>query len=313
MRYSPMVLAVLVIANGCGPSQAEYDSAQAEIQRLRAEIADLRNTPTQRLSHARDLLTRGSTTAAEREFAELASRFPASPEARIARTTADSLGRVRETAEREASIRAAEAERERAAQAAETERRRRLGFRGLPERSSASIADVRVRANVKRAHRWIMDYTQDVEEYHYRDAERGADFVLADLTITAEGKDPILPPIYVYSIAGDHLSLVGTMKFEFKRWRSYGGYLGNYADYTNDFAHTSTIPFVAGLEVSNEILAQPLFVLLGHTPCVSRSYSQYGSPKVSYESGGCTPPSSLTLDYIQAGYTLIRVLNRSKL
>src|SRR4051794_16474948 len=80
----------LILVSGCGPSQADYDSAQAEIQHLRAEVADLRNTPTQRLAHARDLLTRDSAMEAEREFAELANRFPGSSEASIARTAGDS-------------------------------------------------------------------------------------------------------------------------------------------------------------------------------------------------------------------------------
>jgi len=158
-----------------------------------------------------------------------------------------------------------------------------------------------------------MDYTEDVEEYHYRDAERGADFLLADLSVTAESKEPMLPPLAVYSVSGERLNLVGTMSYEFKRWRSYGGYLGNYSDYTNDFAHTSTIPFTAGLEVTNELLAQPLFVLIGKTACVSRSYNQYSSPKVSYENGGCSMQSSLSLEEAQAGYSVVRVLNRAKL
>jgi hypothetical protein len=158
-----------------------------------------------------------------------------------------------------------------------------------------------------------MDYTEDVEEYHYRDAERGADFLLADVSITAESKDPLLPPLVVYSVSGDRLNLVGPMAYEFKRWRSYGGYLGNYTDYTNDFAHTSTIPFTAGLEMSNDVLTQPLVLLLGKTPCVSRSYNQFGSPKVSYDNSGCSPSSSLSLDEVQAGYLVVKVINRAKL
>jgi hypothetical protein len=297
-----ITLAWLSLTAACGPSQAEYDAAQAEIRQLRAEVADLRNTPVQRLAHIRELMAKDSSTVAEREIAELTSRFPATSEARIARAMADSLARGREAANREKQAREAEAERQ-----------RRLGFRALADHETVRMNDLIVRASIRRAHRWIMDNTEDVGEYHYRDAERGSDFVLADLSITAESKDPSLPPILVYTVTGDHLSLAGSMEYEFKRWRSYGGYLGNYTDYTNDFAHTSTIPFTAGVELPSNVFSGPLVILAGNSACVSRNFEQFGTPRISYRASGCSTPASLTIDDVRAGYTVLRVLNRPKL
>lgn len=85
------------------------------------------------------------------------------------------------------------------------------------------------------------------------------------------------------------LHLIGKLSYEFRRWKDYGSYLGNHADYGNDFAHSSTIPFNLGLQVSEEIINEhEIYLVLNRNGCFMRSSDSYGRPKVQYKEMGCT-------------------------
>lgn len=103
----------------------------------------------------------------------------------------------------------------------------------------------------------------------------------------------------------------GTMEVRFAYWQDYGHYLGNYPDYGNDFAKTSTIRFKLGDEVSTELTTKPYAIVLKKTNGLSRKYDRYKNPPVSY-SGYIDYPYKLSLDDFtgdNARYVIIKIAN----
>jgi hypothetical protein len=156
--------------------------------------------------------------------------------------------------------------------------------------------------------RWTFDSYGS--EYHYRDAVRGSKYVLTKVYITSESNNPNLPPILVYKLENGLLSLLGCQSYEFRRWKDYGSYLGNYADYGNDFAHSKTIPFNLGLQVSEEELNSfPIFVVMQKDGCFNRQKNSYGNPEIAYEKSFCDYKESLSVDDFEENYHLLKVFN----
>lgn len=239
-------------------------------------IAELENTPAERLARAIRLSQSRDEKASEEEYTALIDKYPQAPEARVAR---DSLGALRER--REAQARAAE-------------RIQRLGFKGLAVTNDVTVGPTRMRvSSVRLGSRFISDRYDG--SYHYRDVRRGYTYVLADVRITAaeDELNPMLPAIAVYKISGAYLYYVGTMSYQFQRWDDYGSYLGNTPDYGNDFSRTSTIAFNLGLEISDEDATGPLFLMVEKRNCASRTIAQFGSPEVSYPTYSCVPDGGL--------------------
>jgi len=81
-------------------------------------------------------------------------------------------------------------------------------------------------------------------------------------SITSRIKDPALPPIAAYKLdSTGSLTLIGVLDYRFYQWKDYGAYLGNYADYDNDFAHVATIPFGAFKQIEDSDLQKPIYVV----------------------------------------------------
>ncbi|HEX2076467.1 MAG TPA: hypothetical protein VHG08_02125 [Longimicrobium sp.] len=304
MHILRIIPAGILLLASCGAPQAEYDRLLAENQTLRrnltaaeARVKELEATPANRLAAARGALAAGDTGRAESALRELTRAAAGTAEARQGAELLDAI------------------EQNRAAARAEVERRARLGFRVLEPRSTADFADGSLKVNsVQRGNRWISDRrsTGYSSEWQYRDAPRGSDFVLADVSISSESHNPSLPPIYVYRLEGGALRHLATMRYEFYRWRDYGSYLGNYADYHNEFSHSRTVRFSAGAEIEeSRVNGAPIYVLAGRAGCFTRSRDQFRTPAVGYEQGSCPAEPSLSVERVQAGYTVLRVLGAS--
>jgi hypothetical protein len=105
------------------------------------------------------------------------------------------------------------------------------------------------------------------------------------------------------------------MGYEFVRWEDYGSYLGNTADYGNDFALTTkTIRFTTGLQVSTaELTNNAVFVVVKKINCFTRNYRRANNPPTSYIESNCGSKSKLTLSDFDKEYVVIKVFNRNKL
>jgi len=307
----------------CGPSQEEYQNLKTENQQIKTELSDakselenlksnlkectltveeLKNTPTERLSKARSLQAQNEEADAENEFKELIEKYPDSDEAKVAQTALKEIEKRKE----EEKI-AKEKER------IEAEKKKRLGFKALKVENPVIIEPLKIKINsINIQQRWTFDrYSY---EYHYRDSRRGYKYIVADVSITSDVHNPELPPIDVYETSGDNLSYLGTLEYEFYKWKDHGSYLGNYADYGNDFSHTKTIRFIAGLEIYEENLKNnAIFVLINDQMCFSRVSDRFGNPAVSYSGVGCKYSWSLNLEETEKNYHVIKIFNKEKI
>jgi hypothetical protein len=288
---------IIVILTGCnnnkGPKQEDYDKLQAELTDCKKTVEELSNTPQMRLANGQKFQVENDFANAKKEYKELIEKFPGTDEAKKATTLIADIEKV--------EIEKKEAE----------ERKKALGFKAIKENTSLKIGDVTIKFNsVNTASQWNFD--DYGSEYRLRKAERGEIYIVAKVSISAESKDPSLPPISVYQISNGSLKLLGTMGYEFVRWKDYGSYLGNYADYGNDFSHTKTISFSCGLSISKtDIDDEAVFVVVKKANCFYRSEDRFRNPPVSYSEGDCGIKSNLTVDDFDKDYYLVKVFNKN--
>jgi hypothetical protein len=278
-----------------GPTKEQYDKLQKELDDCKKTVEDLQNTPQKRLSEAQKFVAMRDYSAATSHFQELIDNFPGTDEAKTATTTLSEI-KLLQQQQKEAE-----------------ERKKNLGFKALTESNKVNIGDVQVVfSSVSIVDQWTFDSYGN--EWRLRGAERGNKYLVAKVSIKADSKNPSLPPIAVYKVSEGHLSLSGTMGYEFSRWKDYGSYLGNYADYGNDFAHTSTISFSCGLQISDkDIDDEAVFVVVKKTNCFLRSSNRFGNPPVKYEERNCDVKQTLTVDDFDNDYILVKVFNKTEL
>lgn len=306
MKKVLLGLSLIALLASCNSvSREEYDALLKENQQLKAQVEELQNTPTNLLALGQELLAKDRNDTAKVVLNKLITKFPSSPEA----TEATNIVSKLEKAEKEAREKAEKEAREKAEKEAQ---KKALGFKVLKESSSASFEDITINfKSVSTGKRWISDAYDD--EWHYRDAEKDETFVLARLSITSKSKNPKLPPIGVYYYSDGKLMLLDEMKYSFARWAGYGEYLGNYADYGNDFAHTSTISFSNAATIKKSYLDGALFVVLKKTGCLERYESRFSNPPVGYPSKGSNMATILTVDDFDSQYHLVKIFNKNKM
>ena len=137
------------------------------------------------------------------------------------------------------------------------------------------------------------------DRYFYRSAERGSKYLTARVSITSKIKDPNLPHILAYRLKNGILENITPLglEYRFRRWEDYGSYLGNSADYGNDFSHTKTIHFSLGYEVEeSKYKDYPIYIVLHKKLNIERKYERFDNPPVSYSSESYGFKKELTVD-----------------
>ena len=290
----------------CGVKQSEYDSIKDELETAKKQIIQ----DSVRISNLRDTITMLSLPANQR--LTLINEQVSNGEYGQARGSIDELNRLfpntKESQQTSAILQ--RIDNLIAKQKAEEERIKALGFKTLKPVSSVTIDYNKVSFSAIGVNRSFHFDSYDDGGFH-RTADRGNTYVLASMSVTSTSKDPDLPTLAIYSINGDQMNREGIMEVRFAYWQDYGHYLGNYPDYGNDFAKTSTIRFKLGDEISKEITAKPYAIVLKKTNGLSRKYDRYKNPPVSY-SGYIEYPYRLSLDDFigdNARYVIIKIAN----
>lgn len=275
---APLLL-ISVLASACSDRQAAVPASTAtgalaienaalkeQVAKLEQQVAELRNTPSVMLAAVR---TAGADISqAETAAKALKAKFPGSEEA----GKADAL--------------VAQLRNDLAAREAEAKRVAALGLKSLKVGATLAGDEATISlSGASQTRRWISDAYDS--SHHYRDAEKGSAFVVARVKASSENKNPALPGVALYRAEGATLQRVASFSYEFVRWRDYGSYLGNYADYGNDFAHTNVIPLSIGANATLANLARPLFVVGTKDGCHKRSEDRFRQPPVSYYEAEC--------------------------
>ena len=115
-------------------------------------------------------------------------------------------------------------------------------------------------------------------------------------------------------ISNSELTYLTTLDYEFTRWDDYGTYLGNDADFRNDFSHTKTIRFEIGSQISEEkIKNNPIFVVAGNENIFYRKYDRFERPPVRYLKSTYNYKGTLKVEDFKQGYILIKIFNKNLL
>lgn len=270
--------------------KAELEKTKSELNNCSSELTDLKNTAENRFIRAKKLLSENNLNRAKTEFQGIVDNFKGTNDASIA---SKEIAKIDKTIEQKRI---------------EAERKKALGYKVLKPTSRVKYGDLSLRFDkIWKGKRWSFD--DYGSQYFLRDAKRGNSHILTRVSITSENNNPSLPPILVYKMNNGELNFLGTLGYKFRRWEDYGSYLGNTADYGNDFAHSKTIPFNCGLELSNDDLkAGTIYVVLKKQGCFNRTKVDYGNPEVAYRQSLCNPKQVLRVEDFDNNYVLLKKL-----
>lgn len=270
--------------------KAELEQTKTELNNCSSELTELKNTAENRFIRAKKLLSENNLNGAKTEFQGIIDNFKGTNDASIA---SKEIAKIDRTIEQKRI---------------EAERKKALGYKILKPTSRVKFGDLSLRFDkIWKGKRWSFD--DYGSQYFLRDAQRGNSHIMARVSITSENNNPSLPAILVYKMDNGELSLLGTLGYKFRRWKDYGSYLGNYADYGNDFAHSKTIPFNCGVELSNdELKAGTIYVVLKKQGCFNRTKVDYGNPEIAYRQSLCNPKQILKVEDFDNDYVLLKKL-----
>lgn len=275
----------------------ELEKSKQELQICSSELTEILNTPEQRIFTAKKLVADERFTRAITTYEIIKNKFPNTEYSETASKeilVINNLIKKRKIEEKQKQE--------------EEERKRALGFKILKPTNRVKFENLTI--NFEKTwigKRWSFD--DHGSRYSLRDATRGNKHILVRLSISAEDKNPKLPPILAYKYSDGTLSLIGTLGYEFRRWKDYGSYLGNNADYGNDFAHSKTIPFNLGLQTEEENIKKGgIFLVIRKVTCFTRENNDFGRPEIEYKMGNCAPKRTLTVSDFDDDYVLIKNL-----
>ncbi|WP_338731402.1 hypothetical protein [Mangrovimonas cancribranchiae] len=293
--YSILILSVLSCSDGETKKQlselkTELEKTKTELNNCTAELTELKNTAENRFVRAKKLLSENNLNGAKIEFQGIVDNFKGTNDASIASKEIAKIDKIIEQKRIEA------------------ERKKALGYKVLKPTTRVKYGDLSLRFDkIWKGKRWSFD--DYGHKYFLRDAERGNSHIMTRVSITSDNNNPKLPPILVYQMNNGELKLLGTLNYKFRRWEDYGSYLGNTADYGNDFAHSKTIPFNCGLELSNDKLKSgTIYIVLKKQGCFNRTKVDYGNPEIAYRQSLCNPKQILKVEDFDSNYVLLKKL-----
>ena len=270
--------------------KTELEKTKTELNNCTAELTELKNTAENRFVRAKKLFSENNLNGAKIEFQGIVDNFKGTNDASIASKEIAKIDKIIEQKRIEA------------------ERKKALGYKVLKPTTRVKYGDLSLRFDkIWKGKRWSFD--DYGHKYFLRDAERGNSHIMTRVSITSDNNNPKLPPILVYQMNNGELKLLGTLNYKFRRWEDYGSYLGNTADYGNDFAHSKTIPFNCGLELSNDKLKSgTIYIVLKKQGCFNRTKVDYGNPEIAYRQSLCNPKQILKVEDFDSNYVLLKKL-----
>jgi hypothetical protein len=282
---------------GCsdGETKKQLSELKIELERTKAllndcsdELTEIKNTAESRFIRAQKLLSENNLPGAKIEFQGIVDNFKGTKDATNA---FNEIAKIDKTVEQKKI---------------DADRKKALGFTILKPVSNVEFGSLSLRfEKIWTAKRWSFD--DYGSEYRLRDAQRGSKHILARVSISSETKNPSLPPVLAYQMNNGELELIGTLGYEFRRWEDYGSYLGNNADYGNDFAHSKTIPFNLGLQVSDDKFdGKTVYIVMKKTSCFERRKKDYGNPEIQYSEGTCSTKTRLKVEDFDNDYVLLK-------
>lgn len=274
--------------------KAENDRLKGEVTSLKQQLEEARVTPDVLLSQVSVALAADKLSDAKTASDTLDKRFADSSQAKTAH---QQLSKYRTTlSERETQAKLLEAR----------------GFYALQTTNAPKIDDVTLKVeSLALADQWSFDAHDDGSLY--RPAERGERYLVLRTTVHSVDKSPWLPDVVIYKIDGKKMTKLAALDYRFRRWSSYGTFIGLYHDSGNDFATSASVPFNAGAQITTEDGKQPFAVVSTGKLC-HRLGSVIGQPSIQYNRHyECASKDQLTLeDFTKDNYRVLAFFNRPK-
>ncbi len=273
--------------------QRENQQLRSEVDALKKQVEDLKQTPKILLDRVSEAAKAEDVAAARDGLGKLENRFGSVQQTIAARQLVAAL----ETRQRE---------REQEAKRIEAQ-----GFYAIKTTGSVALAEIIVKVeSVRLGSRWVFDSYSD--SFFYRDSERGSQFILLNVLIQSEDKNPDLPDLAVYEIDGKVMRHISDFRYEFRRWSSHGTYIGLYHDFKNDFAHAKSIPFNAAAVIEDAQAKKPLAIVASGRLCHERG-EKIGNPEVTYRRKICDTKSPLDVtDFSGGSHRVVAYINRPR-
>ncbi|MBP5477871.1 MAG: hypothetical protein J6Y15_00725 [Bacteroidaceae bacterium] len=226
---------------------------------------------------------------AKKKIAELKKLFPTSVEAKSCLSVESDI------------------EKKEAIKKAEQERLKALGFKALKAKTVFTIDyNTITLSSINIGTTFTCDAYGS--GYHYIKADRGEKYVMAAMSIKSTVNYPKIPEFKIYTISGDEMEYETSFLTNFARWESYGTYLGNYHDNSNDFSKVSTVRFKIYADISDEIARRPFAIVCEKENTLSRKEDRYSNPPVSY-GGGSLGKVRLKIKDFEKDYILVKLFN----
>lgn len=292
MRASMLAMtAVAALATGpaCKSRGATPTDAGSDIANTLASPdvdAAVRNEAAEALARARAEIASGSLDAARRSLHGIQQQSAGSPEAA---TATEELARIDQL--------------EKAAAVEDAATIKKL--KGRTTFSDTSGNKVRVN-DVSAQRKWFFgSYGSGNLSI---DADKGATYVVVSYDVESKQKNPSLacPLFYQRDAAGTTFHRLAKPIIEFRRWDSFGSYLGNNSDIGNDFSKSDSVQFAAGVQIEiADLGANYLYVLFTKAPHLTRHESR-NQPPVSYD-GDCDAPEQLSVSELTTAFEIVEI------
>lgn len=292
-----LLVGALVTSCAKGPTQEQYDSLIAQNKKLQHTIDQLRDSVSllsfpadQRFNQIQNLVKIGNMDEARNQIQALRNVFPHSKEAE------QCLAVLADIQKQEEIIKAEQA------------RIEALGFKALTPKTKFSIGYNTVTlSSISTGDKFIFDRYDD--HYRYQMANRGYKFISATMNIESSNNNPMLPQPAIYKISGGQMTKVSSFMVRFYKWKNYGTYLGNNADYANDFSKAEKINFSIAAHVPSSTTSEAYAIVCKNKNELVRQYEQFENPPVSYV-GEVDYPYTLSVDDFKHGeYILVKLYN----
>lgn len=195
----------------------------------------------------------------------------------------------------------------------EKELKLKLKFKALKEQKKFRIKGLTVSTF---GHNFTSEFDFDRydDRYKYRQAKRGFKYLSFDARISSEENTPLLPAFFVYVLENGVLKRITNfrgMEIEFYEWEDYGTYLGNDADFSNDFERTKMIRFDIGGELKiSDYKGKEVYLVATKLGQMFRDYNEFSNPPISYKKRSTyeAPEKLLTPDDFENEFILIKKL-----
>jgi len=189
----------------------------------------------------------------------------------------------------------------------EVDRRKKL-FKTVKGTPTFTIEDVTVEgAKAYTSGRWVFDRRGKAKES--LTAKSGTKYVVVDYTFKSKTKDPVLPPVALYSLEDDEAHMINGFATAFYQWESEETFSGAEDDKSNDPAVAESVRLTSGLAVAKSALrGKTLYVVMHKYPCFVRRPRTGASPPFYYEAFNCTLPAIATPGQLLEDFAIIKVL-----